>query len=557
MKKILILGANNSQVSLIKAAKEEGYYVIACDYAPDNPGIPLVDNHYEVSYLDVEAVLNVARQEKIDGVIGNTDPAMPIVSYVAEQLGLVGNSRESVDVFISKDSFRELQERAGLYCPKHVKSDDYSVIEKAVLNFEYPIIVKPDLSSGSKGTTKIYRNQAERLKEAFEVCKNLSLDGSVTVEEYVEMPSLDAIEGDLFVSGNEIIWDGLFTNPRSVLAPMLPMTKIFPADISDEELSIVKRDVTKMFKEAGVRHGEYNIEMYFTPQGELFIIENNPRQGGNRIPQLLKQQTGIDYDRLLVTTAVGDNTYLDSIRNGTHVNNYLSQHIVFSNYNGVLEKVEFKPEIMPYVIATEFIKKTGEKVNKRDNSSDCIAYVTLKFPDRTIQLSYMDRIEKLIYPVVKDREIPIANCSLPCQLVYDFMTGDGYDFFVPKLERVPRTVEGYAEQLATFCTIAYDIDDKYQIKGMVAGYTQNLKRPGYALIAEVYVNSEYRREGLGEKLMTRFIAHCESIGLTGVWLHVYADNIPAQKLYQKLGFAIDKPYCNGDQLAMNLTFNEA
>lgn len=554
MKKILILGANINQVPLIKAAKEEGYYAVVCDYAIDHPGVLLADKHYAVDYLDSDAVLNVAKQERIDGVIGSSDPAMPIVAFIAEQFGLVGNSQECVDIFTSKNKFRNFQEKIGLFCPKHVESSDYAEVEKAVCGFEYPIIVKPSNNGGTKGTTKVYGNQPERLREAFVVCKGLSRDGKVTVEEYVEMPTLDAIEGDFFVLGDEIICDGLFTNPRSVMAPMLPMSKIFPAILSDDELSIIKRDVTKLFKEAGVRHGEYNIEMYFTPKGELFIIENNPRQGGNRIPQLLKRHTGIDYDRLLVTTAVGDNAYFESVKRQEKKTNYLSQHIVFSNYNGILEKVEFKPEIQPYVKDVEYTKQPGDKVNQRNNSADCIAYVTLEFPDRETQLNYMSRIEELVYPKVKDREIPIAHCSLPSRLIYDFMTGDAYDFFVPKLERVPRTVEGYAEQLATFCTIAYDIDERYQIKGMVAGYTQNLKRPGYALIAEVYVNHEYRREGLGEKLMTRFINHCKAIGLNGAWLHVYDDNDQAQKLYQKLGFAIDEAYCNGNHLAMSLTF---
>ena len=89
---------------------------------------------------------------------------------------------------------------------------------------------------------------------------------------------------------------------------------------------------------------------------------------------------------------------------------------------------------------------------------------------------------------------------------------------------------------------------------MVAGYTQNLERRGYALIAEVYVNSEFRGEGLGEKLMVRFINYCKSIGLKGAWLHVYADNDRAQNLYKKLGFVFDSAYCNDDYLAMILTF---
>jgi biotin carboxylase/ribosomal protein S18 acetylase RimI-like enzyme len=554
MKKILILGANINQVPLIKAARDEGYYAIVCDYAADHPGVKFADKHYAVDYLDPEAVLTVARSEKIDGVIGSSDPAMPVVAYVAGQLGLVGNSRECVEIFTSKNTFRVFQEKIGLYCPKHVESGDYAEVEKAVHDFEYPIIVKPSCCGGTKGTTKIFDNQPERLGKAFDACKGLSRDGKVTVEEYVEMPALDTIEGDLFVLGDEIIWEGLFTNARSVMAPMLPMTDIFPAILSSEELSVIKRDVTKLFKEAGVRHGEYNIEMYFTPKGELFIIEVNPRQGGNRIPQLLKRHTGIDYDRVLVTTAVGDNTYFESLRHQEKKTNFISMHIVFSNYNGVFEKVVINPAIQPYVTDVEYTKREGDRVNQRNNSADSIAYVTLEFPDKETQWNYMGRIEEQIYPVVRAREIPLAHCSMSSRMVYDFMTGDAYDFFVPKLERVPRTVEGYAEQLATFCTIAYDIDEKYQIKGMVAGYTQNLQRPGYALIAEVYVNSDCRKEGLGEKLMTRFIDHCKSIGLKGAWLHVHSDNETAQRLYQKLGFSIDEPYCNGISLAMIMTF---
>lgn len=554
--KILILGANNEQVQLIKAAKEEGYYTIVCDYAYDHHGIPFADKHYAVNFLDPEAVLSVAKQEQIDGVIANSDPAMPIVAYVAEQLGLVGNKPESVEIFTSKNAFRSFQEKIGLYCPRHIETEDYSDVEKGIGGFDYPIIVKPSSSGGSRGTTKIYGNQPERLREAFDACKGLSRDGKVTIEEFVEMPSLNVIEGDLFVLGDEILWDGLFINPRSVLAPMLPMTKIFPAILTPEELSIIKKDVTTLFKQAGIKHGEYNIEMYFTPKGDLFIIESNPRQGGNRIPQLLKKHTGIDYSKLLVTTAVGDNSYFDSIKNIESKPNWLSQHIVFSNYNGILDKVVFKSEIQQYVKDVEYTKSTGDKVSQRNNSADCIAFVSLEFPDRETQLKYMDgnRIEELIFPIVKEREIPIAHCTMPYQMMYDFMTGDAYDFFVPKLERVPRSVEGYADQLATFCTIAYDIDERYQIKGLVAGYTQNLKRPGFALIAEVYVNREYRREGLGEKLMKRFINHCKTIGMKGVWLHIYEDNYSAMRLYQKLGFVLDESTNENGLLEMILVF---
>ena len=80
MKKLLILGANVKQVQLIQAAKEEGYYVIVCDYDDSRPGITLADKVFSVSYIDFETVLSVAKQEQIDGVLGNNDLAMPIVA---------------------------------------------------------------------------------------------------------------------------------------------------------------------------------------------------------------------------------------------------------------------------------------------------------------------------------------------------------------------------------------------------------------------------------------------------------------------------------------------
>lgn len=403
MKKILILGANEKQIQLIKAAKEEGYYVIVCDYTSDNPGIPLADKHYQVSYLDQETVLSIAKEEKIDGVIGNNDPAMPMVAYISDKLGLPGNSPETIDKLISKSAFRQFQEQIGLYCPKHIETEDFSVVEKCIENLNYPIIVKPSVSAGSQGTTKIQANQTDKLREVFDICKDFSRNGKVTIEEYVEMPTLEGIEGDIFVFGDIILWNGLFTTRRSMMAPMIPMTYIFPAILTQEKLSVIKKNVAKLFKEAGIRHGEYNIEMYFTKKEELFIIEVNPRQGGHLLPQQIKKHTEIDLTRLLVTTAVGQNEYLDDIVKKEPKNNFLTHHVVFSDISGILQDIEIDPVIRKYVSEIAFHKKRGEKINQRNNATDYIAYVTMQFPDRETQLSYSrERIEQMIRPIVKE-----------------------------------------------------------------------------------------------------------------------------------------------------------
>ena len=46
MKKILILGGTYFQIPAIRYAKSKGYYVVTCDYLPNNPGHKLADEYY-------------------------------------------------------------------------------------------------------------------------------------------------------------------------------------------------------------------------------------------------------------------------------------------------------------------------------------------------------------------------------------------------------------------------------------------------------------------------------------------------------------------------------
>ena len=48
MKKILILGGGKNQLPLLEAAKEEGYFIILCDYDPNASGRKLCDKFYKV-----------------------------------------------------------------------------------------------------------------------------------------------------------------------------------------------------------------------------------------------------------------------------------------------------------------------------------------------------------------------------------------------------------------------------------------------------------------------------------------------------------------------------
>ncbi|MBQ7358274.1 MAG: ATP-grasp domain-containing protein [Clostridia bacterium] len=403
-KKILILGGNAAQIPLIETAKGEGYFVVLADYTTTNPGIALADKHYQVDFQDKEAVLDIAVKENVQGVISNSEAAMPIVAYVAENRGLVGNSYESIVKISSKIDFRELQRRVGAYAPSHVVTETFEdALEKAHL-LSFPIIIKPCKSSGSRGTKKI--STYEELEQSYDdwfMCRRYAINKRVVLEEFVEMPSLDdIIDGDVFVCNGHILWNGLFTSKRSRKAPMIPMTQTYPIVLSEGRLCEVKKLISDIFAEAGIVHGEYNIELYYTSDERLFCIEINARQGGNGIPDMVRSHSGIDMYKLLVTTVMGDMEYFEKVISAEHECNFVSKHPVYSHVDGVLNGLFVSDEISTFITDTKILKKNGDLVRAVQMAGDMIALIELKFESREQQLSFTDKIEEHIYPVVSE-----------------------------------------------------------------------------------------------------------------------------------------------------------
>lgn len=117
-KRILMLGGSYFQVPAIKYAKDSGYYVITCGNLPDNPGHKYSDEYYNISTTDREAILNLAIKIKIDGILAYaSDPAAATAAYVSEQLGLPGNSYQSVKTLSEKDLFRDFLRKNNFNVP--------------------------------------------------------------------------------------------------------------------------------------------------------------------------------------------------------------------------------------------------------------------------------------------------------------------------------------------------------------------------------------------------------------------------------------------------------
>ena len=149
MRKIAIIGANSFQNPLILKAKEMGFETHVFAWQDGSIGEKTADYFYPISIVEKEEILEKCREIQPEAVVTiASDLANITVQYVAEGLGLVHNSRESIEISTNKYLMRQAFAKAGVPTPKFMVAEEGQDLSEAK-EMSYPVIVKPTDRSGS------------------------------------------------------------------------------------------------------------------------------------------------------------------------------------------------------------------------------------------------------------------------------------------------------------------------------------------------------------------------------------------------------------------------
>ena len=394
MKKILLLGGSAQQIVAIKTAKRHGYYTVLCDFLPDNPGQYEADKFYLVSTTDKEAVLKVAIEEKIDGVLAYaSDPAAPTAAYVAEKLGLPTNPFESVETLCNKDKFRLFLKENGFNTPTAMGYADKNVDTRM---FNLPVIIKPVDSSGSKGATVL--RSWDGLNKALDFAFSFSRSHRIIIEEFIEKKHEYLIGGDIFVfNGKVILWGLLNCHRDNNVNSLVPVGKSYPLMLEDSDVQSVEDTLQKMVDDLGLRFGSANVELVVDRNNKVWPIDVGPRAGGNMIPDLLGMIFGVDVVEMAVLTAMGKE--IDAqVKRGIP---FFATHNLHSSQNGYYKTIEFSAELEKYIIKKCFYKKEGDVVEYFYNAAKALGIIFMKFEDKETAKNVLVRINDM-YKVILD-----------------------------------------------------------------------------------------------------------------------------------------------------------
>lgn len=398
MKRLMLLGGSRYELPVIKAAHELGCYVITVDYLPDNIAHKYSDEYCNVSIIEKEAVLEAAKELRIDGIMSFAcDPGVVTAAYVAEKLGLPScGSYESVSILQNKGRFRKFMKENGFNVPV---SKGYTSVEDAINEidkFNMPVIVKPADSAGSKGVTKV--EDKRKLKESIEYALSFSHCKEFVIEDFIVQKGFSSdtdsfsVNGDLkFFSFNCQMFDARADNPYT------PAAYSWPSSISDEHQIELSSEIQRLIKLLDMKTSIYNIETRESVDGKAYIMEVSPRGGGNRLAEIIKYATGVDLIKNAVKAAVGEK--VENIENRPY-NGYWAEVILHSEKAGEFKELSISSEIIEYVIERDLWIPAGTKIGGFSAANEAIGTLILKFDSKERMDAIMKNINDYVNIVI-------------------------------------------------------------------------------------------------------------------------------------------------------------
>lgn len=385
-KKLMLLGGLRYLMPIIEEAHKLGVHVITADYLPNNIAHKYSDEYCNVSIIDKDAVLKAAQELQIDGILSHAvDPGVVSAAYVAEQMGLpFQTSYKAACILQDKSLFRKFLADNGFNCP-HAKG--YNNAEDALADIEYfdwPVIVKPVDSAGSKGVTKV--ENPKDLRQAIEIALDSSISKNFIIEDFLEKEGF-SVGSESFVVDGKLKYNGFYDQyfDNEAVNPYTPSAEVWPSVMKPEYQEEIKSELQRLINLLGITTGLFNVECRVCKNGKAYLMEVSPRAGGNRLAEMLNYAADVNINKAETCKALGLSV------GDIHEPNYRGHFailVLHSEKEGIFDGISIAEDFRKeHIIEEEIRVEKGEHIDSFKGANAAIGTLFLKFDTRE-ELAY-------------------------------------------------------------------------------------------------------------------------------------------------------------------------
>ena len=359
MKKILILGAGIYQVPLIKAARRLGIYSIVVSIPGNYPGFALADKVYYENTTDYAKILEIAKEEKIDGIVtAGTDVAVITIGKVCDALGLTGLSEQAAVIATDKLLMKEVYEAGGVRTARYRKVYfDNDAYADQISELTLPLMFKSVDSSGSRGIVKV--DTPEQFDSARETVRANTRSDYFIVEEFIDGEEFGA---QAFVRNGRIEFilphgDYVFKGDTGV-----PVGHFAPYDLSEDVLEDARLQLIGAIKAMKLDNCAINAD-FIMKDGKTYVLEIGGRSGATCLAELTAIYYDFDYYEKILQTALGEEVSFapgPAAKDGGVPN---ASKLLISDKDGVIVSQTDNNAPDPDICEVQFDYKPGDQVH--------------------------------------------------------------------------------------------------------------------------------------------------------------------------------------------------
>ena len=368
MKKVMVLAGGNDQIALMEELRrffKGDVEIILVDMSDKVRAIPYADSFLQISTMDKEAVLKAAQKEKIDYILTACgDQPLSTMVYVATMMGLPTYlTEQDVRDLTNKRYMKDKMVQVGIPTAKHIYIN--KTWDGKLPDWEFPLVVKPVDSNGSKGVKKVF-SQADlekSLKEAFQY----SLSGDVIIEEFKQGEELSV---DVYVEGTTAKLLSITASKKiqenkdsfTIIQSYYPA----PSDYKEEQVL----EICQKIVNAWHLHDTPLLVQLIQNEDSYNVLEFSARMGGGSKYRLIQVLSGVDIMKVYVEMVMGQKPKVEPQK---QYNNAIMSYIycypgIYDSIVG-LEELKEKGIILDYFI----YRGSNSAIEKSNTSSDRVA----------------------------------------------------------------------------------------------------------------------------------------------------------------------------------------
>ena len=298
MTKVILLGGGLQGLSVAESLKSVGFYVTVIAELETVLKSYFVDKAYKRSPVDYDFFMEILRTDKQDVAIPMGDGAAEFLSknkdLIREKYGTICAvpDYDSMKLVLDKDVFMSFCTKNDIPCPKTICLSE-SNISEAVKRVGFPSLIKPNISAGSRGITKVCNLDDIKLS----LGKICSTYGACTLQEYID-------NQDYYY--NVMLYRNI--DGDIVANTVIKIVRMYPVNAGSSSccISVVNDEVVRICADCleklnWVGFADFDV-LQRKDNLEYKIIEINPR-----VPASLRASSisGINFPELIVNDVLG------------------------------------------------------------------------------------------------------------------------------------------------------------------------------------------------------------------------------------------------------------